>query len=182
MHILVVGGSGMLKEACLTLAQNGHIVSVIGRSMNKLEELKHIEPSIHIFNLISLDYTDSELLKSKLAQTIKEWGPIECAICWIHSTAPQAPYIVAEHLKKDSPFFHLFGSAFADPSKDPQAVIQSFSIYPIQYHPIVLGFILEENTSRWLTHKEISQGVLKAFNAPQAINIIGTVNPWSARP
>ncbi len=38
------------------------------------------------------------------------------------------------------------------------------------------------NRSRWLTHEEISKGVIDAINNPKGRYIIGQIEPWGQRP
>lgn len=47
---------------------------------------------------------------------------------------------------------------------------------------MVLGFRVEDDGSRWLTHEEISEGILAAIADPQPVQVIGTVTPWERRP
>lgn len=55
--------------------------------------------------------------------------------------------------------------------------------YPrIRYRQVILGFVIEGGRSRWLTHQEISDGVLKAVHQDAAWSVVGTVEPWSMRP
>jgi hypothetical protein len=53
---------------------------------------------------------------------------------------------------------------------------------PIDYQAVVLGFMLEGAKSRWLTNAEICDGVLAALQSERALSIVGTVEPWSAKP
>jgi hypothetical protein len=46
----------------------------------------------------------------------------------------------------------------------------------------VLGFVVDNSQSRWLTNDEISTGVGRAMNSEDPVTIVGTVTPWSARP
>lgn len=52
----------------------------------------------------------------------------------------------------------------------------------IVYHEVILGFVTEGEDSRWLTHDEISRGVLTAIDGQASRFIVGTVEPRSARP
>ncbi len=58
--------------------------------------------------------------------------------------------------------------------------------YPDQciYREIILGFVYREENdrSRWLTHEEISEGVLNAIRLQQDRYIIGQIEPWVKRP
>jgi len=38
--------------------------------------------------------------------------------------------------------------------------------------------MMEEGHARWLTHEEISQGVIVAIQQDPPIHIIGTLQPW----
>src|SRR5690606_3732421 len=53
---------------------------------------------------------------------------------------------------------------------------------PILYREVIRGFVIDAGRSRWLTHREISQGVLEAIRADRPRSIVGTVTPWPARP
>ncbi|WP_244527775.1 hypothetical protein [Virgibacillus chiguensis] len=50
------------------------------------------------------------------------------------------------------------------------------------YYQIRLGFVIEEDQSRWLTNKEISDGVIKAIKNKNRITTIGQLEPWEKRP
>ena len=47
---------------------------------------------------------------------------------------------------------------------------------------VQLGFVLDGCTSRWLTHKEISNGVIQAIKSENNKTIVGTLEPWDRRP
>lgn len=50
------------------------------------------------------------------------------------------------------------------------------------YHRIILGFILEDKHARWLTHKEIVEGVIKGIEKKCSEQIVGVLEPWELRP
>lgn len=41
---------------------------------------------------------------------------------------------------------------------------------------------MESNRSRWLTNKEISDGVIEAINNKNKIHTVGQIEPWDKRP
>jgi hypothetical protein len=45
-----------------------------------------------------------------------------------------------------------------------------------------LGFVLEGNHSRWLTHAEISGGVIHSIQTQSKRHVVGTLTPWYRRP
>nr|QQZ48808.1 hypothetical protein JKL49_15675 [Phenylobacterium glaciei] len=55
-------------------------------------------------------------------------------------------------------------------------------VHGCELRQVVLGFKVEEAGSRWLTHDEISDGVLEAARADRLLTIIGQTEPWSAKP
>lgn len=50
------------------------------------------------------------------------------------------------------------------------------------YHRIILGFILEDTYGRWLTHQEISDGVINGIESNCNEWIVGQIEPWELRP
>lgn len=50
------------------------------------------------------------------------------------------------------------------------------------YHQVQLGFIIENNRSRWLTNEEISNGVINCIEVKSERFIVGTLTPWDKRP
>lgn len=181
-HVLVVGGSGMLRGLCLALAGRGRTVTVIGRTPQRLSRLvkesNGLPGSIHA---LAVDYRDDDRLRRALETVTPKFGTITLAAVWVHSTAPQAPYSVAEFVQ--GRYFHVLGSAVADPSRPDDTRRAHFEAIPaIVYHEVILGFVPGPFGSRWLTDDEICAGVLQAIDADQPRFIVGTVEPWSARP
>ena len=180
-HDLVVGGSGMLAGLVTALARQGQHVSVIARHPDRLARLAEAAGGI---TPLPLDYRDAPALEAALTQASRDHGPIERAVCWFHTAAPEIPLAVARHVQRV--YCHVLGSAAADPSSP--AVLDhwraAFAVLPrLDYRIAVLGFVVEpDGRSRWLTHDEISAGVAAALADARPVSIIGTVTPWSARP
>ena len=165
----------MLEEVSLWLSQHYDVVSVIARNTSRLSTLKR--KNSHI-NPLALDYADTEVLSQALKRLIKEHGPIVLSVCWIHSTAPEALHTISS-LLNDSVLYHILGSASADPSKTGEVITPDNNI---SYRRVVLGFTIENHNSRWLTHPEISQGIIEALQQESHYTIVGTVRPWRMRP
>lgn len=47
---------------------------------------------------------------------------------------------------------------------------------------VILGYTREAGVSRWLSHTEISDGVLGALDRPEALHVIGQIDPWVTPP
>lgn len=178
MHVLVVGGTGMLKGATLWLAGEGHTVTLVARRPEKLGDMTRINP-------LALDYRNDAALAEALQGAIERFGPIGLAVCWIHGAkAPTALDTVAQALARaGSPFrlIHVRGSAAAQPDTPPGPGLAEPPA-PCRYQQVVLGWQETETGTRWLTHPEISSGVINAIQADTAQTEIGVVRPWHRRP
>jgi len=173
-HALIIGGTGMLAEVCLHLAREGYSVSVIGRTLSKYKRLKVESPPNSIFPLIA-DY-DTDDVYEEINKAILERGMFNLIISWTPN------YSVLERIcemnSRDTPFrlFHVKGSRryFEDePIRIPSQC---------NYRKVYLGFVMEDSGSRWLTHEEISCGVIKQIKSDEEIGIIGQIKPYEARP
>ena len=150
-HALVVGGTGMLAAATRALADRGHVVTCIARRDVRLGDGVTVEP---------VDYREPELLRDALARATTTRGPIELAVCWIHTDAPEAPRIVAEALAPGGRLVQVFGTR----------------VWPLVDAPLHVAYrqvLLGEHDGRWLTHGEICAGVLKAMDADRPVAVVG---------
>ena len=186
-HALVVGGTGMLWDVSIYLASKFDTVSVIAKSsyrLNNLWEEAEAE-NLHI-NPLQLDYKDEEHLEQSLQEAIKQHGPIDLIIAWIHNEAPEAPVSIGKILDNQGTKYHYFdlwgfaATSDSDPETEREEELQEFD--NIVYHKVVLGFIIEDDGSRWLTNEEISKGVIRAIEKNEPLHIIGEISPISEKP
>lgn len=100
-HTLVVGGTGMLRDLCLSLALRGQVVSVIAQDAARLDALR-IEAERHgkIINPLPVDYGHAVQLSNRIRAAQALHGPITLAVCWVHGDSPQALPTIAEELKR----------------------------------------------------------------------------------
>jgi len=178
-HALVIGGSGMLANACLWLADNGYRVSVVGRDRSRLDRLAQQNDNIIP---ISADYNEDERFRKAIRQSIAAHGPYELVVAWIHSNDITVIEMISEQLNSAKDFawriHHLLGSR-----ENAEEKLQE--IAPLgngQYCQIQLGFVLENGKSRWMTHDEISNGVIQAIREGASRHLIGTLEPASMNP
>jgi hypothetical protein len=160
-------------------------VSVVARTEKSFDALRALGG-----NLVPMpvDYRDGPAFATALDRTIKDHGPLSLAVVWMHAGTGGGPRRIAQRMPdvgRTSRYFHVLGSAVADPSRPDElahvrdVVCQSAFI---AYRQVVLGFVNEPSRARWLTNDEISGGVLDAIAADRELTIVGTVTPWSARP
>ena len=186
-HALIIGGTGMLKDVTLYLLNQFDKVSVIARSSDKFKKLQQDAGNLSKnINKLQLDYCNYNDLTPLLIKSIKDFGEINLVVSWVHSTAPLAPVLTAKIINNSSSecdFYEVLGSAFANPENQYEERKEKFSDFEkIVYHKIILGFILESDSSRWLKNEEISKGVIDAIENEKENHIIGTIEPWSSRP
>lgn len=176
----------MLKDVSLYFASHGMNVSVIARNPAKFEELILSKGSYGFINPLRVDYTDYEQLKRKIVNAVNIYGPVETAVVWIHSAAPEAPHIIAEILNSYNipvKYFHILGIGHSDPeavSEDYREIF--YRLKNIIYRKIILGFVTEDDKSRWLTDTEISNGVIDALKKDDEIFTVGKTAPREMRP
>jgi len=180
-HALVIGGSGMLSGVCVWLAREGHRVSVIGRNPQKLQRLAHRHPLI--FG-VSADYTREAEFAGKLHELMKRRGPARLVVAWIHDDQERIIRQTAEAIQQagDSRFawhlYHVLGS-----SSNLEEILRTVPVPDAcTYHQIQPGFVIEGERSRWLTHQEISDGVIACIRDGRRRHLVGTLEPWSKRP
>ncbi|MBS0473317.1 MAG: short-chain dehydrogenase [Proteobacteria bacterium] len=173
-HALVVGGSGMLAGLSRSLLDIGDRVSVLARSAHRVRAIAPtLEPVI-------CDYNDA----TALAEALRDLPPPGLVVAWIHGRAPELRRALASRVVPGGRFVQVLGSAHGDPSHPERLseMAAATESLPITYQAVVLGFVVEAHGSRWLTHEEISTGVFRAIMADVPLGIVGTVEPWSARP
>lgn len=179
MHALVVGGTGMLQNVSAWLVEQGFHVSVIGRNVERLEKLQLLCKVPERVTSIAVDYHDSEALQIAVSNAMKEHGPISLVVAWVHSTASEALAVIREEIEARSEkwdLVHILGSsAYKKNREEVKSELCS-------YRSIILGFIVEGERSRWLTHNEIANGVIGGIENKQLQWIVGTVEPWELRP
>jgi len=177
MHTLVVGGTGMLVGVTRRLAEQGHIVSFVSRRGNQglFSDL-----TAGKMNSIAVDYHDSSMLRRRICEAISAHGPIQLAVFWIHSDAPDGFQVIANeisnHVEVSWTLFHVRGSVAHLHSEPPQVPCICL------YRQVILGFVADGNGSRWLMNDEISGGVIEAIRCDRERSVVGTLEPWEKRP
>ncbi|MEK4356481.1 short-chain dehydrogenase [Paenibacillus sp. FSL M7-1455] len=178
-HALVVGGSGMLAGASLWLADQGYTVSVIGRSRSKMEKLTEASPNIIP---LLMDYNDEESLTGGIRSSIAAHGAYNIVVAWIRGNYPKIIHAISNEIKSASDrewsLYHVTGSR----SNLDEIAKEIGDIPKRTVHQVKLGFVIEDEASRWLTHEEISNGVINCIKSGAKRTVIGTLTPWEKRP
>lgn len=171
-HMLAIGGTGMLRGAVISLLGDFDIVSVVCRSEESFNKLKEDSGSSRKLNWLKCDYTDYQNLTTNLIRTISELNEISMVLSWIHSSAPLAPVMAAKiinHQRTKCDYYDILGSA----GVSRHSAFTQFE--NITYRTVQLGSVQENNVSRWLTHDEISSGIIEAYKNGHKEFTIGTL-------
>ena len=177
MHVLIVGGTGMLKAVTEHHIRPGNIVSLVARNGEKLEGLKASSSQPAKVNVIAQDYTETDAAINRVEKIIEDAGQVDLAILWIHSTGNAFRLKLKELLintNKDVKIFELAGSAAIDHAalnNDDQD-----RKYSANYRKIILGHAYTNDQFRWLTHEEICEGTLHALENDKPLHIVGTLS------
>ncbi len=177
----------MLRGVSLYLAGTERAVTVVARSRERLrllaEEANRQGGNI---NPLAVDYGDSPQFQEALNTAVRDHGRVERVVSWIHSSAKEAPSIVAHAVGRSrfaSRYFEVCGSGTTDPSENAElrrkAMERSGNIV---YRQIILGYVREADGSRWLTDDEIVGGVIEAIELDNPCHVVGALLPWSDRP
>ncbi|CAN5903927.1 short-chain dehydrogenase [soil metagenome] len=173
LHTLVVGGTGMLSGLCEALAGDGGRLSLLSRHASRASGDDGFD----------CDYYDHASFSDALDAAVARCGPISLSVAWFHALRIEAPRLLAQRV--EGRLFQVLGSAVADPSHPDRLEVArqvAGGLPACDLRQVVLGFKVEGAGSRWLTHDEISDGVLEAVRTDRPLTVIGQTEPWSARP
>lgn len=179
-HALVAGGTGMLGPLSYALAESGWAVSVLARGA---EAFARDAAHGHL-HAAPADLNDPPAVHAALAAARNLRGAFSLAVVWAHRL--DGARAVALALGHDAArFFHVLGSAVADPSRTDRlsrAAEVTESCPQLAYRRVVLGYRVEHGRARWLLDAEICGTVAAAIAADLPHSIAGQVEPWDARP
>lgn len=170
----------MLSGLVEALAGDGGRLSLLARRADQ-----YLRAPVNAF---ACDYHDEAAFVAAVDAAITRSGPIDTALAWFHSVKLPAARRLAERVGapgRPGRLVQVLGSATADPSRPDRlatAAGVAEGLADCRLRQVILGFRVEAGRSRWLTDAEISGGVLDALRADQTLSIVGTVEPWSARP
>jgi hypothetical protein len=171
---LVLGGTGMLAGVAAALLDDGWWVVLPSR---RRPSLPVTNGHAHAAHWVKADWT----LPAALADAAREalGGPADLLVAWVHREVRASVLrAVAPLLAPDAPVVEVHGSASANPVGGcPDPVLPD---HPTQQ--VVLGYVRHAGRTRWLTHQEISAGVLDTVQRaldgkPPHVHQVGEFRP-----
>jgi hypothetical protein len=126
---------------------------------------------------IAQNYNVIDALRSALVGAVRETGPIDLLVMWIHDEmGPAASTIVDLATEEGKPIqiVHVLGSGAKDVLSRPNVEFTRYASRPgVIYQQVILGSKVDCGKRRWLTHKEISGGVLAGIDNAESPFIVG---------
>lgn len=172
----------MLRDAGRFVVKQSAQALVIGRSRARLDS---VTSGLGSSTGVECDYRDELALERVLGDAVKRGGSFDLALLWIHDP-------VSEVLERVVPFMGaperpgrvvlVESSAVAMPGGDDARYRELVVSSKRRFSEVVLGFVIEESGARWLTHREICDGVIEVIRSGEERAVVGVVEPWSARP
>jgi hypothetical protein len=158
--------TGMLAECTTELLRLGYRIHLIARSPEGYSAQIDVSMRERL-SMSACDYAQEDHFTHALRSAS---SPVIGVIGWIHSTAPNAWNNIHKCFP-DTDTLRVVGSSHHQVRNESN-----------RERLVTLGFVVEGTGSRWLTHQEISEGVLDAFTSGRAASIVGSIEPWSMKP
>jgi hypothetical protein len=156
LNAVMIGGTGMLADAAREIAKRAERLTLISRSPDRLAREIGAEA-------LPMDWTRAESVSTALA-VLREQDAPNLMVSWIHDRGLWCLPDFEALLCPGARSIRVHGSAAGNPRNG----IKTDPAKPgdILRQDVVLGWVNEPNGRRWLTDREISQGVLEAFDDP----------------
>ncbi len=184
-HIVIVGGTGMLKEASIALAAICKTLTSVARTEQSLNAMNDaLAGTGVVHHMLALDWTEPAAFLALLSDHVSRVGEPSLVLAWIHDEK-LGPHITGAVCSPNtrSDFYQVRGSGAGDPAiLRVQNMNAGMPQAGPRFHEIILGFHIDANGSRWLHDHEICAGVTAAIHRGDQHAIVGTIVPWSARP
>ena len=175
---LVIGGTGMLAGCAAALVADGWQVVLPSRRYAPIPDETPAGGGQALW--VEADWADPKQLASRAERALG--GKADLLVAWVHARArPSVLRAVARLLADDAPVVEVHGSASANPVDGcPDPILED---HPTQQ--VVLGFVMRNGSTRWLTHAETAEGVLDAVHRaldgrPPAVHQVGEFRSYPA--
>lgn len=176
-HALLIGMSGMLAPVArqivgesqhATLCARGASTFTFGESFLDDKIMK-----------LPIDYTD----ETHFLDTLRIRGPVDLAVTWLHPEAHSLRDGIADCVIPGGKIIEIMGSASGKPGGLADQRVEAMKSHTGKtYRQVILGFVVENAGSRWLTHEEICEATLRAYRGFETRTVAGTLEPWDKKP
>jgi hypothetical protein len=179
---LLIGATGMLAAAARHVAERADSVILTSRNADQFSfgdaaldgKLKRL----------ALSYEDAP----SFLDALEPYAPFDLALTWIRPRAELLRAALDAFIAPKGLLVEVMGSRSTLTGTEGQASIATLRADALAHQPdiiyaqVILGFMREKDTSRWLTHEEISAATIAQLDAPMPRRIAGVLEPWDQRP
>ncbi|MET1073078.1 MAG: hypothetical protein ABWY11_10580 [Umezawaea sp.] len=185
---LVLGGTGMLAGCAGALVADGWKVVLPSRrprfglaaraALGPRGQLPTTNPPAERPREVAADWARPDELAERVRAVLD--GPAGLLVAWVHSTYRESVLRAVEPLlAPGAPVVEVHDSGAVHPVHGVREPV-------IDGHPtqqVVLGHVRHGATTRWLSHEEVSEGVLAAVRRaldgrPPSTHQVGEVDRW----
>ena len=172
-HVIVIGGSGILRGLCIHWAEEGKVVSVVGRDKAKIVEMvAQTQKAPGLINPVAVDYLQVPTLQKKLIEAVAHLGRPTMTVTWIRPEGFLARQSVAGFLNDQASGSRLFDLACAQSDPVKTAGLLSAHNFKIMYRRVILSAAAGGDGSDQKVRDRIREGMLKAIRLDQTDFII----------
>ena len=174
---LLIGTTGMLAQAASEMAAGAGKTVLAARSASAF---RFANPRLDAgLRKIDADYARP----SRFLGLLRPEAPFDMALTWIRPQAEEMRNAIARMMAKDALLVEVMRSGASRPGAFADKREKTMRLFPhILYAQVILGFVIEDGKSRWLTHEEISAAAIKAVRSGDKRTIAGRLEPWEKRP
>ena len=179
---LLIGTTGMLCDAAAHAAARVREAVVVSRHADRFSfgnDVLDVK-----LTRIAQDYED----QAAFLAALERHAPFDLALTWIRPRAELLRAALDALVAPGGLLVEVMGSRSILTGENGTPSIAALRGEALAhqtgftYAQVVLGFVREGETSRWLNHEEISAAAIAQMEMPLARRIAGTLEPWDARP
>lgn len=185
---LVLGGTGMLQGCAEELLERGWRVVLpcrrakpeMGQAARAAMRRRGHTPTGDSC-WVAADWARADELAERVRAELDR--PVDLLVAWVHASYREAVLKAVEPLlAPTAPVVEVHDIGAINPTRGvPDPLLEG---HPTQQ--VVLGFVRHSDRTRWLTHEEISEGVMQAVHRAlegkqSSVHQLGEVDTWVVR-
>jgi hypothetical protein len=178
-HALVVGGSGILRDLCCRLAEDGKAVSVVGRDKKRIVAMvADTQTAPGLINPIDINYTNLPAFEFRLKEAVAHLGPPSFIFDFTNPEAKETRDCLLRVAADQSPecrFYDLLKIKLAGPESPFADRRTQAEKAGIDYYGIILGFSVKGEDVGPLTAEEIGGEVMAIMSKNEKESVVGTI-------
>lgn len=179
---LLIGTTGMLTAAARHAVEQSASAALVSRNADTFT-FGNAALDAKLTRL-PLSYEDAP----SFLDALEPYAPFDFALTWIRPRAELLRAAIDAFIAPKGLLVEVMGSRSILTGPEGQASIAALRADALAHQPdityaqVILGFMREKDTSRWLTHEEISAAAIAQLDDPMPRRIAGILEPWDQRP